>query len=72
MPYLSIAKRGFVSKFGLVEMVNTILHKLKTSCQWEYLPVEHLCSGESPAIRPSSIIIGNGANLGNGRKCLPP
>lgn len=51
MPYLNIAKRGFVSKFNLADIVNAILHKLKTGCQWEYLPVEHLFSGEAPSYK---------------------
>lgn len=40
MPYFSIAKRGCSTKSDMDEGVNTILHKLKTGCQWERLPVE--------------------------------
>ena len=49
MPYLSIAKRGFSSKFDLVEMINAILYKLKSGCQWRLLPIGHLFSGEGPS-----------------------
>lgn len=42
MPYLSVAKRGFSTKADLAEVVNAILHKLKTGCQWAELPVEAL------------------------------
>ncbi len=49
MPYLSVAKRGFTSKFDLVEMVNAILYKLKSGCQWRLLPIGHLFSGEGPS-----------------------
>ena len=49
MPYLSIAKRGFTSKFDLVEIVNAILYKLKSGCQWRLLPIGHLFSGELPS-----------------------
>ena len=49
MPYLSIAKRGFASKFDLVEIVNAILYKLKIGCQWRLLPIGHLFSGELPS-----------------------
>ena len=42
MPYLSVAKRGYVSQGSLIEVVNAILHKLKSQCQWHQLPVEHL------------------------------
>lgn len=49
MPYLSIAKRGYASQFDLVEIVNAILYKLKTGCQWRLLPIGHLFSGEGPS-----------------------
>lgn len=49
MPYLSIAKRGFSSKFDLVEIMNAILYKLKSGCQWRMLPIGHLFSGEFPS-----------------------
>ena len=49
MPYLSIAKRGFSSKFDLVEIVNAIFYKLKSGCQWRLLPIGHLFSGELPS-----------------------
>ena len=42
MPYLSVAKRGYVSQGSLIEVVNAILHQLKSGCQWHQLPVEHL------------------------------
>lgn len=44
MPYLSVAKRGYVSQGCLIEVVNAILHKLKSGCQWHQLPVGHLFS----------------------------
>lgn len=49
MPYLSMAKRGFPSKYDLVEIVNAILYKLKSGCQWRLLPVGHLFAGEPPS-----------------------
>lgn len=42
LPYLSTAKRGYDTKSCLIEIVNAILYKLKTGCQWEHLPVEAL------------------------------
>ena len=48
MPYLSVAKRGFTTKFDLIEIVNSILYKLKSGCQWRMLPVGHLFTGEPP------------------------
>ena len=49
MPYLSVAKRGFFSKFDLVEVVNAILYKLKSGCQWRLLPMGHLFTGDPPS-----------------------
>lgn len=40
--YLSKAKRGFVSKVPLWEIVNAILYKLKTGIQWSLLPIKSL------------------------------
>ena len=44
LPHLSVAKRGFICTGKLLEVVNAILYKLKTGCQWAYLPVESLFS----------------------------
>jgi len=46
VPYLPETKRGFKPKAPLCEIVNAIVHKLKTGIQWEYLPVESLFSNE--------------------------
>ena len=39
LPFLSVAKRGYVTKSDLVEVIQCILYKLKTGCQWHMLPV---------------------------------
>jgi transposase len=44
LPHLSVAKRGFKTKSCLIEIVTSILYKLKTGVQWEYLPVDSLFS----------------------------
>ena len=44
IPHLSIEKRGFKTKSCLTEVVNCILYKLKTGCQWHLLPVKSLFS----------------------------
>lgn len=44
IPYLSIAKRGYVCKANIVEVINCILYKLKTGIQWHLLPVTALFS----------------------------
>ena len=41
MPHLSTAKRGYITKSDLVVVVNAILYKLKTGCQWKFLPVKY-------------------------------
>ena len=46
LPHLSKAKRGYVTQSCLIEVVNAILYKLKTGCQWSFLPVEALFSGK--------------------------
>lgn len=45
LPHLSVAKRGFQTSSCLVEVINSILYKLKTGCQWHMLPVKSLFSG---------------------------
>ena len=45
LPYLSKGKRGFeilVSKYQIVE---AILYKLKTGCQWAFIPVSQFITG---------------------------
>ena len=39
LPHLSVAKRGYISKSDLLEVIQCILYKLKTGCQWHMLPV---------------------------------
>ena len=71
MPYLSIAKRGYASKFDLIEVVNAILYKLKSGCQWRLLPIGHLFTHEVRAGRLSSTITANGVKKRNGRRYIP-
>lgn len=44
VPMLSKAKRGYVTKSDITEIVNAILYKLKTGCQWKLLPCTSLFS----------------------------
>jgi len=39
-PYLSKAKRGYVSKIPLYKIFNYILYWLHTGCQWPQLPID--------------------------------
>lgn len=40
LPYLSVAKRGFVCRIPLYKVFNYILYRLHTGCQWEKLPID--------------------------------
>lgn len=46
LPHLSVAKRGYVTQSCLIEIVNAIFYKLKTGCQWVFLPVKALLSSK--------------------------
>lgn len=59
MPYLSAAKRGYECQAELWEVVNAILYKLKTGCQWASLPVASLFS---------AVVLGYGAVFHHYRK----
>ena len=39
-PHLSTAQRGYVSTLPLYKIFNYILYKLRTGCQWEFLPMD--------------------------------
>ncbi len=39
-PYLKIAKRGFECKIPLYKVLNYILKRLYTGCQWSEIPIE--------------------------------
>lgn len=47
IPFLSKAKRGYVSKVFLWEIVNAILYKFKTGVQWSLLPIKSLIMSDS-------------------------
>ena len=40
LPHLSTAKRGYISVVPLYKLFNYILYKLRTGCQWEFLPMD--------------------------------
>lgn len=46
IPFIPLGKRGFPPTAPLVEIVNSILYKLKTGVQWHQLPVKALFSEE--------------------------
>lgn len=49
LPYLTIAKRGYVSKIPLYKVFNYIIYKLRTGVQWEFLPMDSLPDGTPEA-----------------------
>jgi transposase len=44
-PHLSVAKRGFVSEIPLYKIFNYLIYKLRTGCQWEFLPMDTTAGG---------------------------
>ncbi len=40
LPFLSTAKRGYVSKIPLYKMFNDVLYRLHTGCPWAEVPIE--------------------------------
>ena len=40
LPFIPQAKRGYPSKINPVEIVQCIIHKLKTGCQWHCLFID--------------------------------
>ena len=47
LPHLCIGSRGPQLKVDRLEVVETILYKLKTGCQWRQLPVKQFFTGET-------------------------
>jgi transposase len=47
VPYIPAPKRGFPPTVPLSEIIDAVLHKLKTGVQWEQLPVRSLFSGKA-------------------------
>src|SRR5215470_18665505 len=39
LPFLTTAKRGYVSKIPLYKIFNYMLYRLHTGCQWEAVPI---------------------------------
>ncbi|CAA9288829.1 MAG: hypothetical protein AVDCRST_MAG93-3740 [uncultured Chloroflexia bacterium] len=49
LPHLSTAKRGYVSEIPLYKIFNYIIYKLRTGCQWEFLPMDTTDDGTPEA-----------------------
>lgn len=48
LPHLSLAERGNAIKVEMTALIEAILYKLKTGCQWRQLPVKALFDGVAP------------------------
>ena len=46
LPHLSLAERGKGSKVEMTTLIEAILYKLKTGCQWRQLPVKQFFDDE--------------------------
>jgi len=53
LPYLTTARRGYVSKTPLQGIFNLILYRLHTGCQWDCLPVSAEASERERRNEPS-------------------
>lgn len=42
LPFLSTAKRGYVSRIPLYKVFNYVLYRLHTGCQWAEVPIEEV------------------------------
>lgn len=49
IPYLSVGKVGKEPEINLLEVVQAIFYRLKTGCQWRFLPVKQFISREGTA-----------------------
>ncbi len=52
LPFLSTAKRGFVSSIPLYKIFNYMLYRLHTGCQWAELPIER--DADDPTVKEIS------------------
>ena len=53
MPYLTTARRGYVSKTPLHGIFNLIMYRLHTGCPWDRLPVSREASERERLNEPS-------------------
>ena len=69
LPHLSGAKRGYVSQSDLVEVIQCILYKLKTGCQWHMLPVSSFFTGRVLHYKTVYGHFRKWSKMVNGRRC---
>ena len=69
LPHLSVAKRGYICQSSLSEVIQCILYKLKTGCQWYMLPVHRSSQQRFFITKLCTDIFANGVRKENGKKC---
>ena len=67
--YIPNGKQGFPSVVPLVEIVNSILYKLKTGIQWKYLSVRNLLSDKGLTWQNAYSHFKNWKKLGAFKQC---
>ena len=68
LPQLLIGTRGFETTVPLTEIVECILYRLKTGCQWRELPAKEFFSNKILHWIGSIITLTSGVKLIVGRK----
>ena len=66
LPYLSVAKRGYVCQIPLYKVFNYILYRQHTGCQWYQLPIEpdeKDREKKKSAITPSTTTFASGVEM---------
>ena len=51
LPHLTQSRTGRPSRVDPIELLEAMLYKLKTGCQWRYLPVKQFFAGAALARR---------------------
>lgn len=57
MPWSFGCNKRLTSKFDLLEIVNAILYRLKSGCQWRLLPPGHFFSGSLRPGTPQEMVL---------------
>jgi hypothetical protein len=66
LPYLSLGQCGKDIKVEMSTLIDAILHKLKTGCQWRQLPVKQFFGDQKLTWQGVYFISTSGAKMGRG------
>lgn len=72
LPYMTTAKRGYTCKGDLCEVIQCILYKLKTGCQWHMIPTKAIFTDVVLIIKQFSGSFGSDARTVRGKKAGSP